>query len=361
MNNTEVWNSISQFDKEDRGVYCGDNLMYPYKNEKEIKEHHNKYIYVEITDSNKVYLKFGHCKTSIYERYKGGQKTIKEYHTCIWLGDSDKGDKVGHKYLREQAKIHGLYRHVIGDEANHTNENYEMTYGKKSIERFIKDVEDFYSTKDVKQEIPLYEDIKHLVKEVFMSIEKYIILYLCPRWGKTRTNLSLMQLHNMVGHRISIMFSYVGTVRNSYVADLKTIKQYENIKFIDVDEIKNIDETVNEINDWLENLENHIMIYFSLTGDTKCFKKREEILNKLNQYEKIVFVEEADFGAHCDNSTDENLSQLKKVNSIVEKFKVPNIYITTGTGYEKILKFVQGKDYKLFDKEYITDILTNSK
>ena len=348
---------IAEFGSSNRGLYYDGNLIIPFKSEQEVKESHNLYIYVDKLDNGNIVLKFGKAKDSIYERYKNHQDIIKPSNKCIWLGDSEYGDEYGHAKLQELAKIHKMYIHITGKEANNTDENYEMIYGIESIKRFIEDVESIYNTKNSKEDQPLYEDIFNSVKEVFLNNVKWNILYYCPRAGKTRTNISLMQLHNMINHRISIMFSYVGTVRNSYIADLNKIKGYENIKFIDVDEIKNVNETTNEINKWLENSENHIMIYFALTGDTGCFNRRTQILNKLNKYNKVVFIEEADFGAHCENSSQDNISQLKKIHSIVNKYNVENIYVTTGTGYEKLLKFVSNENYKVFTKDYFVDIL----
>ena len=72
---------------------------------------------------------------------------------------------------------------------------------------------------------------------------------------------------------------------------------------------------------------------------------------------KELVIEEADFGAHCENSSQDNISQLKKIHSIVNKYNVENIYVTTGTGYEKLLKFVSNENYKVFTKDYFVDIL----
>lgn len=349
---------ISEFKSEKRGIYYGDFLIYPFKSESEVKENHNLYIYVDKLDNGNIVLKFGETLTSIYDRYKGHQDIIKPFNKCIWLGDSDEyGDKYGHAKLKELQDINKMYRHISGKEANNTDENYEMLYGCDSILQFIEDVEKIYNTKNTREDQPLYEDIFNSVKDVFLNNAKWNILYFCPRAGKTRTNISLMQLHNMLGHRISIMFSYVGTVRNSYISDINKIKGYETIKFIDVDNIKNIKETIDDIDNWLKIAENHVMIYFALTGDTNCFNRRKQILNKLNNYNKVAFIEEADFGAHCENSTKNNISQLKKIHSIVDKHNVENIYITTGTGYEKLLKFVSNENHKLFTKDYFVDIL----
>lgn len=352
---------IGEFGSDNRGLYQKDTLILPFKNETEVKENHKLYLYVsDILDNGHIALKFGKAdKTlNIYNRYKQLQDIIKPYNKCIWLGDSEFGDEYGHEELKKRGQINKMYRWIDGEMANHSDENYEMLYGVDSIYRFIKDLEEIYNTKDVKIHQALYQDIFDSVKEIFLNNEKWNILYFCPRAGKTRTNLSLMQLHNMLGHRISIMFSYVGTVRNSYISDINSIDGYETIKFIDLSEVNNIKKTIKEINDWLINTENHVMLYFALTGDTNCYNKRKQLLNKLNQYQKVAFIEEADFGAHCDNDKENgDLSQLTKIKTAINNYNVENVYITTGTGYEKILKFIKGETYKVFTKDYFIDIL----
>lgn len=357
------FSKVAQFESENRGIYMDGKLIMPFKDKSETQAKHNLYIYYGVElDNGCPLLKFGKCKTSIFERYKTSQDAIKPYNKCIWTGISEFGDEYGHQELQRRAKIHKMYRHLEGECANGTDENYEMIYGYESMIRFIQDVEDIYNTSNIREDQPLYKDIFDSVKDIFLNNKKWNILYFCPRAGKTRTNLSLCQLHNKLGHRISIMFSYVGTVRNSYLDDIFKLTDYENIKFIDIDNIKDNKDTVNEIDEWLNDENNHVMLYFALTGDTKCFNRRKEILNKLKKYSKIAFIEEADFGAHCNNEkpSDEEkeyISQLSKIHTIVKKYNIENIYVTTGTGYEKLMKFVDVNDYKVFVKEYFSDIL----
>ena len=364
---------ISDFNCPKRGIYEGDKLVFPFISEEQTKENHNLYVYSQIKEdgTEKLILKLGKAGSGIYNRYVNHQDITKPYNRCVWLGDSELGDEYGHKELQKRAKSkYAKYRHITGDEANNTDENYEMLYGIDSVIQFIKDVQEIYNAKPVRKEQPLYIDIRDLVIDVYKNNKKYNILYLCTRWGKTRTNLSLMQLHNMGNeHRISIMFSYVGTVRNSYLEDISTIKGYENIKFVDLSEVRNVNEKYNEIVEWLDADEtNHVLLYFALTGDNNCFNERKKLVNKLKQYNKVAFIEEADFGAHCDNETinkeideenKEKLSQLKKITHIVNNCSVENIYITTGTGYDKIQKFVKdnSSDFALWTKDYIADVL----
>ena len=179
-----------------------------------------------------------------------------------------------------------------------------------------------------------------------------------------------MQLHNLGNdHRISVMFSYVGTVRNSYLNDISTLIDYENIMFVDLSEVKDVNKKYKEIVSWLESDKmHHVLLYFALTGGTRCFNERKKLVNKLNQYKKVAFVEEADFGAHCDNinidkkidkANEEKISQLAKIKNIIKKNNIENVYITTGTGYDKIQKFIKGEnsEFAVWVKDYIADVL----
>lgn len=366
---------ISDFSCCKRGIYDGETLEIPFMSKAQVQDNYNLYIYVQERKDDKgnvsIVAKFGKAKDSMWNRYNNHQDIDKPYNRCVWLGDSDKGDEYGHKELQKRARSkYAAYRHITGDEANNTDENYEMLNGVESLRQFIKDVEEIYNTKSVREEQPLYADIKDLAVDVYSNNKKWNILYLCTRWGKTRTNLSLMQLHNLGNdHRISVMFSYVGTVRNSYLKDISTLTDYENIMFVDLSEVKDVNQKYKEIVYWLESDKmNHVLLYFALTGGTNCFNERNKLVNKLNQYKKVAFIEEADFGAHCDNVTidkeedktdKEKMSQLKKVKNIIKKNNIENVYVTTGTGYDKIQKFIKGEnsEFAVWVKDYIADVL----
>ena len=364
---------ISDFKCQKRGIYEGENLVVPFLSEAQTKEKHNLYVYAQIKEdeTENLVLKFGKARDGIYKRYNNYQDITKPYNRCVWLGDSERGDEYGHKELQKLAKSkYAKYRHIPRDESNNTDENYEMLYGIDSVFQFIKDIQEIYNAKPVKEEQPLYSDIKDLVLDVYANNKSWNILYLCTRWGKTRTNLSLMQLHNLGNdHRISVMFSYVGTVRNSYLNDISTLTDYENIMFVDLSEVKDVKQKYKEIVSWLESDKmNHVLLYFALTGGERCFNERKKLVNKLNQYKKVAFVEEADFGAHCDNvnidkkidkANEEKMSQLEKVKNIIKKNNIENVYITTGTGYDKIQKFIKGEnsEFAVWTKDYIADVL----
>ena len=205
---------------------------------------------------------------------------------------------------------------------------------------------------------PIYEDIKELVIDIFKNISEtnkfWNILDLCTRWGKTRTNLSLCEIFNYQ-HRISIMTSYVGTVRNSYKQAIDTIKCYNDyFRFYDLSSEINIDDVINFLN---ENENNHIMFYLALTGDTdNTYVNRTKILDdkRLKRYSKLLFVEEADFGAHCEE-------QIKKIKNLKKEYNIAHTFITTGTGFDKIQKIIDESDYNIWVKDYLYDILLQNK
>lgn len=358
-----IFTEHAEFDSPvPRGIYIDGKLVIPYLSEEQVKEHHNLYVYVEILDNgNIIILKFGKAKISIYERYYNGQSVIKEYNRCIWVGDSDLGDEYGHKKLQNIAA--GKDSTYVWYPMNHSDENYKMLNGIESVKEFINDLEKIYNTKCVREKQSLYKDIFDFVINTYPIRKKYNILNLCPRWGKTRTNLSFAQIHNYEGQRVSIIASYVGTVRNSYLKDIETLENYKDVKFIDLSEVnaKNIKTKVKEINKWLnENEEHHVILYLALTGTGECYQERIKLIKKLKQYRKVMFIEEADFGAHCDNKNEDDYSQLMKTKNLIKRESIDNVYITTGTGFSKLEKFIpedEKNDCAIFTKDYIFDIL----
>ena len=156
---------------------------------------------------------------------------------------------------------------------------------------------------------------------------------------------------------------------NSYLKYISTLTDYENIMFVDLSEVKDVKQKYKEIVSWLESDKmNHVLLYFALTGGERCFNERKKLVNKLNQYKKVAFVEEADFGAHCDNvnihkkidkTNEEKISQLEKIKNIIKKNNIENVYVTTGTGYDKIQNFIKGEnsEFAVWVKDYIADVL----
>lgn len=353
------WETISGWEnnQEDRGLYYNGELISSFCSKEDCNNSsYNIYIYANLKDS-KCYLKLGKMKDSVIERYKGYQDMENPAERVIALYNTDLGDEIIHKELQITQDIIGAYSWQKASDNNHTDENYLM-HNVNSIVKFTDEVERIINSKNAKvKDQPIYEDIKNLVIDVFSQVSDnnkfWNILNLCTRWGKTRTNLSLCEIFNYQ-HRISIMASYVGTVRNSYKQAIETIKCYNDyFRFYDLNNDLNIDEIISFIE---ENENNHIMFYLALTGDTdNTYMNRTKIFNnkKLKKYTKLLFIEEADFGAHCE----EQINKIKKL----KNYNIVHTFITTGTGFDKLQKFIGKEDYNIWVKDYLYDILLKNK
>ena len=221
-----------------------------------------------------------------------------------------------------------------------TDEAYEV-YSSDGLNKIISLCDGVYGPhiKDIKI---IYEDIRHLVSEI-VDRGKSFVLDLCPRYGKTNTVLLLTKRLNKT---FNIMLSYVGTVNESY---RKTIE--ENAYDEDFSKIQYVDLNKDDASDKVEYaLENGLQVfaYLQCTGGNSTFEKRYQKIKKfLNKKNAILFIEEADFGMHCDN-------QLSKLKQIPHRYA----YILSGTGnarMQKIADALKIKDWII--RDYLLDLL----
>ena len=304
------------------------------------------YAYVK---SNQLFIKFGEAKKqSIYDRYHRGTATnANNQMIAIWA--SEKGDKEIHKVLKTAGHALSGFISASYDELN-TEEAYHILseQGYTNILNLI--------TKEAKANALTaryyredYEDIKSLVDFILAQDKKFFCADLCTRWGKTSTFNLLFKKYNELGIRIHVVSSYVKTVKRSYSGEIIELTNNENALFIDADSIT--EDTLNQINVWLQDSKHYVVYYLPLTGDEdKCFKNRTELLKQLKTYHKTVTIEEADFGAACEK-------QVKKLKSFYEDTdnNVDKIFITTGTKIEKTKTLFKPECY--VKRDYIIDVL----
>ena len=376
MNKVEI---KATFDCKDRGIYfhtdndikvipfysaedssiCakdGEILIYAFYNNANVNSSNERH-----------FIKIGQTCKSIDYRYNDQDvQKHKEVIVALWKIDSKKfveskqnADTWIHDELEKIIKKEQRTYKRATDEGQ--RENFEV-FSADDVFNIIQDVENIIHKKKELKPLTLYADIVDLVEDIYYNSKKWNLLYLCPRWGKTRTNLSLCQLYNIENNRITVLFSYVHTVRNSYFSDIYSIKEYnENFKFVDVINY-NEDDIVNFL---AENNEHHVIIYFRLTSSSEKIETYISNLKKLSkQYEMISIVEEADFGAHCNTQSEDNeySSKLNIIHKVVKNCKINKNFVCSGTGFDKMTKFVEkesSNDYEIFTRDYITDILVN--
>ena len=221
-----------------------------------------------------------------------------------------------------------------------TDEAYEV-YSSDGLNKIISLCDGVYGP-HIKDRKIIYEDIRHLVSKI-VDCRKSFVLKLCPRYGKTNTVLLLTKRLNKT---FNIMLSYVGTVNESY---RKTIE--ENAYDEDFSKIQYVDLDKDDASDKVEYaLENGLQVfaYLQCTGNDGTFEKRYQKIKKfLNKKNAILFIEEADFGMHCDN-------QLSKLKQIPHRYA----YILSGTGnarMQKIADALKIKDWII--RDYLRDLI----
>lgn len=311
------------------------------------------YVFAEVKDHT-LHLKFGEAfNNTVYDRYKGQTgSTTYERMLCVWK--TDKHDKPIHNELRRKARCgRGYLQDAI--ETINSIESYCIPTTEDYF-KFFDDLNDLIEDKPIsKKHRPLFGSIRELVDEIPEDNNR-CILDLCPRWGKTRTIIELLQKSKDV--RICILCSYVGTVKTSYQEEVSQELDYSNIRFFDPDDYRGDELTFHKrISSWLKKDPNNKIIYYiALTGaetidpDGFCFNRRKASLEKFKKVPSMMVLEEADFGSCCDK-------QIKKMHSLMKTMKCESFYGATGTNAIKINKVFDCSSY--YKKDYLLDILPN--
>ena len=303
------------------------------------------YAYVE-KSNDKFYIKIGKAiSQTIYNR------NIKI--TCItpivkntifiWEG-KNLNDVTAHNLIKKL--IPNAWAGHANEETG-TSEAFEFKT-LEELSRIKKCCDMAYGIEKAKEgkKLKIYQDIKDTVDEIIKNncsqVEK-----LCTRWGKTNTVILLSKRYfDLKNIQFHILVSYVGTVDKSYEDTIEKDaygEGYNSIAYIQAND--------KDVKEKLENAINNaqqIFYYLQLTGDDKVFTTRfNPIKDYVNTKNTVLYVEEADFGAHTEN-------QIKKINNIPHK----HIHLLSGTGDEKLNKLA--KDFKINKwvcKDYVVDLL----
>lgn len=118
---------------------------------------------------------------------------------------------------------------------------------------------------------------------------KVILAELCARFGKTIWAGVIARETNA---KITIVASYVRTVDSSFIDDLDSFDQFKNIVKIntkDEDYQIQIEQALKE--------DKQIIVFLSMCNGSKRQNRIEYLFNL--PAERLIFVDEADFGAHC--------------------------------------------------------------
>lgn len=358
----------------DEGLYSENDVAFKFLDKETLKNRkYTLYTYVEEKDG-KLYVKFGEAfKQSIFDRYNSTGHTAWQRMIKVWA--SEVRDTPIQTKLRQRSKNNIGFKSAPFSVLN-TAEAYEIesVEGLLNFLKIIDEESQAESTEINKKEGKPYPDVVEFIDEVFRNDREFNLFSLCPRYSKTRATCEIIKrLNESQDYRIGIMCSYVGTVRTSYIDEINTNLRYQNIKFIDPDNYKNQDKVLKkEITKWLNaDPKNAIMYYVAMTGqsnnnknsadkkddkeveiDSNCFKRRIKVLKELNNFKLSIFVEEADFGCHCEK-------QASNIRNLYEDTKCSKFFGMTGTNAERILKIFS--NCKCYVKDYMLDILPNRK
>jgi len=226
---------------------------------------------------------------------------------------SEIAKKVGRYYQR--SKMDDYLREFIGHRKGSTGEVHKL-YGddmKLRVNKLLAKlgqplVTAGLSTKQYK--------VAEEVLSAFENNNRVVLAELCARFGKTIWSGAVAVEQ---GADIVVVASYVKTVFTSFATDLTSFQQFANYAHVDTADA-----------DYQEQIEaaladgKKVFAYLSLANGSK----RQERIDYLfdNQVEKLLVVDEADFGAH----------QIKQAQPLIDKLdnKVYTI-IMTGTNADR--------------------------
>jgi len=152
--------------------------------------------------------------------------------------------------------------------------------------------------------------------ELFETGSKVVLAELCARFGKTIWSGAVAVEQ---GADLIVVASYVKTVFTSFATDLTSFQQFANYVHVDTSDA----DYQEQIQTALDN-NKKVFAYLSLANGSK----RQERIDFLfdNNYNKLLVVDEADFGAH----------HLKQSKPLIDKLE-SNVHcvIMTGTNAER--------------------------
>ena len=340
-----------------------DGKYFSFRTEDELKnKKYTLYLYVEGDSAGTLFAKFGEAKSeTVWERYirQTGITNPTSQMTHIW--ESDKGDKEIHALLKNHTS--GIGFRWAGNKGDIVNT--EEAYIIDSLEGFENLVSEITkaadSTPAARKERTPYGDITKLVDDILKKHEtnEKFNLDLCTRWGKTSTMLEIFRRSE---YRVCFMCSYIKTVKTSYKTDIDTLVPYENMVMIDPDDFRDDPEScVKHCMKILRDPNKKIMYYIALTGtydeneeikedeeSISTFQRRTVNIEEFKKMPSMMVVEEADFGAHCEE-------QVKKLRDAYKSSDSKLFIATTGTNAEKAESIFESDCY--IKRDYMLDVL----
>lgn len=226
---------------------------------------------------------------------------------------SDAAKKVGRYYQR--SRMDDYIREFIGHRKGSTGEIHKLDGNdmKLRVNKLLAKLGQPLTTAGLSTK--QYEVAEEVLTS-FNNNDRVVLAELCARFGKTIWSGAVAVEH---GADLVVVASYVKTVFTSFATDLTSFQQFVNYAHVDTADT-----------DYEEQIEaalaqgKKVFAYLSLANGSK----RQERINYLfdNKIQKLLIVDEADFGAH----------QTKQAQPLIDKLD-DNVYtiIMTGTNADR--------------------------
>lgn len=160
--------------------------------------------------------------------------------------------------------------------------------------------------------------VKEKIVSDIIAGNKVLGCELSPRFGKTAWSLDVFNSLSSLGYQYMILPCYILTAHSSFKKEINCFRDFSDLIFIDDKDA----EFVEKINN---NKDKKLVISVSLHTPEESRIKYDAITS-LDSKKKIAFIDEADFGAHTNNSKE-----------IIDKLNIDTKIIMTGTAIERAI------------------------
>lgn len=273
------------------GIFC---LNQELKDRIKQSDNSGYYIYTKESAYKKSAYKCGLTTVGCVERIHQ-QKTAAELENLYivdWIpSDIPKKDPKSDEKIHKEFHEKGLSQWMVYDDGYSNVREWSIFPDNNPGELWWNKL----SGKQTRIELGLttwqIKSLERIVKSLSEG-NKVIMAELAARFGKTNTYLSLFDI---VQSKVMVIGSYVLTVSTSFKKECMKYKQFENMEFIELNS-----PTFEEDFNTLLQSDKQIVVFVSLCGGS-VVEKNSEIVSQFE--DKIVIVDEADYGAHTDTKS----------------------------------------------------------
>lgn len=271
------------------------------------------YIYTDETNYKKNKYK---CGQSIRGLYRLGEQAQQSEKLIVvdWIPSDDahiaKRDQQIHEELHDEGKSQWLYRM---DKDASPGKEWSVFPDNNPGELWWNKLLGKQTRINLSLTTWQLKSIKRIIKSLSEG-NKVVMAELAARFGKTTTYLSLF---DAIQSKVMVVGSYVLTVASSFEKECRRFEQFDNMEFIELNS-----PTFNQDFERLMNTDKQIVVFASLCGGSVT-DNNAAILSGID--DKIVIVDEADYGAHTE----------KKIPLIQQITGDSPLILTTGTNSER--------------------------